>query len=117
PTSSGGTEPRPNASWLPPTGTPFGLPRLLGELRRCRAAHDFAPQPPRHVHPPLAADARAGCAPQADGLEVAADLEADLIQQLIGVARAFRRATRALGRARRGAGGSGADIGSSPRSS
>ena len=96
---------------------PRGIARVLGEFARCRSAHDFARQTPRHVHPPLAADARAGCAPQADGLEVAADLEADLIQQLIGVARAFRRATRALGRARRGAGGSGADIGSSPRSS
>jgi hypothetical protein len=63
-----------------------GVARVLGEFPRRRATHDLARQTPRHVHPPVAADARAGCAPQPDGLEVAADLEPDLFEQLIGVA-------------------------------
>jgi len=80
-----------NTVWLAPIWT------LLAGLRACwvnsrgadrRTISRARPRGTCTRHSPLmrAPAARAGCAPQADGLEVAADLEADLIQQLIGVA-------------------------------
>ena len=63
---------------------PLRVARVLGELARRGRLDDLAAHPAREADP-LAVDVGAGVAQQAEGVGVAAELEADLLEDRVGV--------------------------------
>ena len=71
--------------FLPPITTlRAGIARVLGELPRRGAAHDAAAHAAREVHA-LALDVGAGVLPDLERLGVVAEVDADLLENGVGI--------------------------------